>query len=153
MRTQHLNKLFVQGMQIFRFIFLARSWAYDRLYLSAQLSKLGRKAQQQDNPFALIIYPEGTLVSSDTRPVSKKYAEKMGFVSVPPLSTFFLILLSVLMSVLWFLFSPPRGKKNTRVFYVLFLTALYDRTYGTMGHFLIGSHATYVTATFNRVAV
>ena len=92
-------------------------------------------------------------MSSDTRPVSKKYAEKMGFVSVPPLSTFFLILLSVLMSVLWFLFSPPRGKKNTRVFYVLFLTALYDRTYGTMGHFLIGRHATYVTATFNRVAV
>ena len=76
-------------MQIFRFIFLARSWASDRLYLSAQLSKLGRKAQQQDNPFALIIYPEGTLVSSDTRPVSKKYAEKMGFVSVPSLSTFF----------------------------------------------------------------
>ena len=68
-------------MQIFRFIFLARSWASDRLYLSAQLSKLGRKAQQQDNPFALIIYPEGTLVSSDTRPVSKKYAEKMGIVS------------------------------------------------------------------------
>ena len=76
-------------MQIFRFIFLARSWASDRLYLSAQLSKLGRKAQQQDNPFALIIYPEGTLVSSDTRPVSKKYAEKMGFVSVLSLSAVF----------------------------------------------------------------
>lgn len=68
-------------MQIFRFIFLARSWASDRLYLAATLAKLGRKAQRREDPFALIIYPEGTLVSVETRPVSKKYADKMGFVS------------------------------------------------------------------------
>jgi hypothetical protein len=80
-RVGLLTNIF-QGMQMFRFIFLARSWASDRLYLAAQLSKLGRKAEQQDNPFALIIYPEGTLVSKDTRPISKKYAEKMGIVSV-----------------------------------------------------------------------
>ncbi|THH10539.1 hypothetical protein EW145_g1245 [Phellinidium pouzarii] len=66
------------GMQIFSFIFLARSWVSDKHYLVSKLAKLGRKAQQGDTPLAFIIYPEGTLVSKDTRPISKKYAEKMG---------------------------------------------------------------------------
>ncbi|TDL28355.1 acyltransferase-domain-containing protein [Rickenella mellea] len=66
------------GMQFFRFIFLARSWASDRLYMTARLSALGRQAQKEDNPFAFIIYPEGTLVSVETRPISKKYAVKLG---------------------------------------------------------------------------
>lgn len=71
-------------MQFFNFIFLARSWASDRLYLSARLASLGRQAQQEHNPLALIIYPEGTLVSKDTRPLSKKYADKMGIVRASP---------------------------------------------------------------------
>jgi len=28
-----------------------------------------------------MIFPEGTLVSNNTQPISKKYAEKMGYVS------------------------------------------------------------------------
>ncbi|KXN89840.1 hypothetical protein AN958_04844 [Leucoagaricus sp. SymC.cos] len=48
------------GMQFFNFIFLARSWASDRVQLASQLASLG------------------TLVSKDTRPVSKKFADKMG---------------------------------------------------------------------------
>lgn len=68
-------------MQVYRFIFLARSWASDRLYLIARLSELGRDAQAAHKPLAFIIYPEGTLVSSDTRPVSKKYADKLGIVN------------------------------------------------------------------------
>lgn len=73
-------------MQIFRFIFLARSWAEDRLVLTSHLAKLGRKAELEDNPLAFIIYPEGSLVSEETRPRSKKYADKMGIVSIIKIS-------------------------------------------------------------------
>jgi len=66
------------GMQVFRFIFLARSWAEDRLVLTSELAKLGRKAEVEDNPISFIIYPEGALVSGETRPKSKKYADKLG---------------------------------------------------------------------------
>lgn len=66
------------GMQFFNFIFLARSWASDRVQLSASLSTLASEAEKQDNPLAFILYPEGTLVSQDTRPISKKFADKMG---------------------------------------------------------------------------
>ncbi|KAF8272976.1 acyltransferase-domain-containing protein [Lactarius quietus] len=66
------------GMQFFRFIFLARSWASDRLYLVKQLALLGARAQDHDTPLTFILYPEGTLVSPETRPVSKKYADKLG---------------------------------------------------------------------------
>jgi len=66
------------AMQIYRFIFLARSWAHDKLQLARQLSKLGMKAQEEDKPFIFLLFPEGTLVSRDTRPISNRYAEKMG---------------------------------------------------------------------------
>ncbi|KAE9410871.1 hypothetical protein BT96DRAFT_846615 [Gymnopus androsaceus JB14] len=66
------------GMQFFDFIFLARSWASDRVQLATHLSALGKAAETQDNPLAFILYPEGTLVSPHTRPLSTKYAEKMG---------------------------------------------------------------------------
>ncbi|THH21467.1 hypothetical protein EW146_g75 [Bondarzewia mesenterica] len=66
------------GMQFFNFIFLARSWASDRLYLVKKLAFLGHHAEQSDTPLTFILYPEGTLVSSDTKPISKKYAEKIG---------------------------------------------------------------------------
>jgi hypothetical protein len=69
-----------KGMQFFNFIFLARSWAADRLYLASRLAFLGKRAEQSDKPFSLILYPEGTLVSEKTRPVSKKYADKKGIV-------------------------------------------------------------------------
>lgn len=70
-----------KGMQFFRFIFLARSWASDRVALARQLSRLGKQAQEEDKPFMFLLYPEGTLVSKDTRPISKKFAEKQGIVS------------------------------------------------------------------------
>jgi lysocardiolipin and lysophospholipid acyltransferase len=71
-------------MQFFNFIFLARSWASDRIYLVKQLALLGQRAQLHDTPLTFILYPEGTLVSRDTRPISKKYADKLGIVSLPP---------------------------------------------------------------------
>lgn len=67
-------------MQFFKFIFLARSWASDRMELASHLSSLGQQAERDDDPLTLILYPEGTLVSSDTRPVSKKFADKIGIV-------------------------------------------------------------------------
>jgi 1-acyl-sn-glycerol-3-phosphate acyltransferase len=72
-------------MQFFNFIFLARSWTSDRVQLASQLAILGRQAERQDRPLALIIYPEGTLVSEQTRPISKKFADKMGIVRYPAL--------------------------------------------------------------------
>lgn len=74
-----------RGMQFFNFIFLARSWASDRHYLVKELASIGRQAEQNDTPLAFILYPEGTLVSKDTRPLSKKYADKMGIVSAATL--------------------------------------------------------------------
>ncbi|KAF9068013.1 acyltransferase-domain-containing protein [Rhodocollybia butyracea] len=66
------------GMQFFNFIFLSRSWASDRLQLAVHLSALGKAAESQDSPLAFVLYPEGTLVSKDTRPISRKFADKMG---------------------------------------------------------------------------
>jgi len=66
------------GMQIFEFLFVARSWAEDRIYLERKLGSMAKRAEMEDNPLALLIFPEGTLVSKDTRPLSKKYADKIG---------------------------------------------------------------------------
>ncbi|KAM6498286.1 Acyltransferase domain containing protein [Amanita muscaria] len=66
------------GMQLFGFIFLARSWASDKLTLAARLAERGQVAEREDSPLCFIIYPEGTLVSKLTRPISKKFADKMG---------------------------------------------------------------------------
>jgi hypothetical protein len=72
-------------MQFFKFIFLARSWASDRKQLSISLASLGREAESENTPLCFLVYPEGTLVSKDTRPTSKKFADKMGIVSSEPL--------------------------------------------------------------------
>lgn len=66
------------GMQLFKFIFLSRSWASDRVLLASNLAALGRRAEEEDNPLCFILYPEGTLVSQHTRPISKKFADKVG---------------------------------------------------------------------------
>jgi 1-acyl-sn-glycerol-3-phosphate acyltransferase len=69
-----------QGMQFFNFIFLARSWASDRQELATHLAFLGREAEKEGKPLCFMLYPEGTLVSKNTRPQSKKFADKMGIV-------------------------------------------------------------------------
>ncbi|KAF9056368.1 acyltransferase-domain-containing protein [Panaeolus papilionaceus] len=66
------------GMQFFNFIFLARSWASDRRQLATDLAQLGREAEREGKPLCFVLYPEGTLVSRNTRPISKKFADKMG---------------------------------------------------------------------------
>ncbi|OCH96558.1 hypothetical protein OBBRIDRAFT_787114 [Obba rivulosa] len=66
------------GMQFFNFTFLARSWASDKLHLASSLSWLASRAEKEDTPLTFILYPEGTVVSKNTRPISKKYADKLG---------------------------------------------------------------------------
>ena len=44
---------YVQGMQFYNFIFLARSWASDRLHLSKSLSWLARRAEKEDSSLKL----------------------------------------------------------------------------------------------------
>jgi len=74
-------------MQFFRFIFLARSWTSDKVELGNHLTDVGKRAEAADKPLTLFIFPEGTLVSTHTRPLSKKYADKLEIVSFrPPLS-------------------------------------------------------------------
>jgi 1-acyl-sn-glycerol-3-phosphate acyltransferase len=68
-------------MQLFNFIFLSRSWTSDRVRLASSLATLGKSAEEEDNPLCLIIYPEGTLVSEMTRPISKKFADRTRIVS------------------------------------------------------------------------
>ncbi|KAJ6604382.1 acyltransferase-domain-containing protein [Mycena vulgaris] len=66
------------AMRFYNFIFLARSWVSDRVQLASHLSALGKAAEQGDNPLVFFLYPEGTVVSKNTRPISKKFADKMG---------------------------------------------------------------------------
>ncbi|KAJ3750149.1 acyltransferase-domain-containing protein [Lentinula detonsa] len=66
------------GMQFFDFIFLARSWASDRRQLATHLSLLGKYTESNQIPLGFLLYPEGTLVSRDTRPISRRFADKMG---------------------------------------------------------------------------
>jgi len=56
---------------------MQRNWAADQKNLGLQLKKLGERASRSMQPFVLLIFPEGTLVSPLTRPPSEKYAKKM----------------------------------------------------------------------------
>lgn len=73
------------GMQFYRFIFLARNWASDQAQLAKQLGEVASQNHTEAGSstntakkLLLLIFPEGTLVSKQTRPISAKFAEKMG---------------------------------------------------------------------------
>ncbi|KZT41410.1 hypothetical protein SISSUDRAFT_981995 [Sistotremastrum suecicum HHB10207 ss-3] len=70
--------VFGWAMQWFRFVFLARSWATDSKYFVKKLAEVADYAEKYDDPLFFMLYPEGTLVSKDTRPISKKWADKTG---------------------------------------------------------------------------
>ncbi|CAH1764505.1 3106_t:CDS:2, partial [Entrophospora sp. SA101] len=65
-----------QGMQFFQFIFLKRNWAVDKGPLTKQMTRFARS----NDPLWLLIFPEGTIVSEETRVTSKKFADKTGLV-------------------------------------------------------------------------
>jgi hypothetical protein len=54
------------------------------MYLRKKFVKTAERAKAPGDKLALMIFPEGTLVSRDTRPLSKKFADKIGIVSSKP---------------------------------------------------------------------
>jgi 1-acyl-sn-glycerol-3-phosphate acyltransferase len=62
------------GMQFYNFIFLSRKWEQDRYKFKQHLDHL----KNPDDPMWLLIFPEGTNLSSATREKSAKWAEKTG---------------------------------------------------------------------------
>ncbi|KAL8706366.1 MAG: hypothetical protein Q9201_000574 [Fulgogasparrea decipioides] len=76
------------GMMFYGFIFMARSWVKDRPRLQHRLRKLaksrhggpmsGRRGGESLDPMWLMIYPEGTNLSGNTRTGSAKWADKQG---------------------------------------------------------------------------
>ena len=72
------------AMMLWSFIFMSRKWATDQERMHYRLQKLasrhkGPMSGSQDlDPMWLLIFPEGTNVSANTRKGSSKWAEKQG---------------------------------------------------------------------------
>ena len=65
-------------MRFFDFILLKRNdWAHDKRAIEENLDRVN-----QNDPLWLVVFPEGTVVSKDTRKRSTTFAEKAGLVSV-----------------------------------------------------------------------
>jgi 1-acyl-sn-glycerol-3-phosphate acyltransferase len=62
------------GMQFYNFIFLSRRWEQDKMRFKVQLDQLSKP----DDPMWLLIFPEGTNLSVETREKSTAWAEKTG---------------------------------------------------------------------------
>ncbi|KAL4805997.1 protein prenylyltransferase [Aspergillus unguis] len=77
-----------QGMTFYGFIFMARKWLSDKPRLQHRLEKLKTQLVGSDSgspkydPMWLLIFPEGTNLSINTKRRSDAYGEKMGY---PPL--------------------------------------------------------------------
>ncbi|KAI9714813.1 MAG: hypothetical protein M1820_000102 [Bogoriella megaspora] len=72
------------AMQLFRFIFLARNWEKDRPRFQHRFDQLNTRhggpmsGPEGLDPMWLLIFPEGTNLSSNSREASQKWAEKSG---------------------------------------------------------------------------
>lgn len=76
------------GMMFYGFVFMARNWLKDRPRLQHRLRKLaqsrhggpmsGKRGKASLDPMWLMVYPEGTNLSGNTRKGSAKWAEKQG---------------------------------------------------------------------------
>lgn len=72
-----------QGMQFFSFIFMSRKWEADKPRLQHRLQMLNRRHKNPEgkeclNPMWLLIFPEGTNLSANTRKRSVAWAAKQG---------------------------------------------------------------------------
>lgn len=65
---------------MYGFIFLARNWATDKKSFKKQLTEVTEDLNSigDEAKLALLVFPEGTLVTGNTRPISKKFADKLG---------------------------------------------------------------------------
>jgi len=71
------------AMQLYKFIFMTRKWASDQIRMRYRLKKLqiprsDVKGQDCFDPMWLVIFPEGTNLSANTRKNSQKWSEKRG---------------------------------------------------------------------------
>lgn len=71
------------GMMFYGFIFMARKWATDQSRMKHRLAKLRQRHTAPDgstylNPMWLLLFPEGTNLSANTRGRSATWAEKTG---------------------------------------------------------------------------
>ncbi|GAA5909979.1 hypothetical protein JCM6882_008419 [Rhodosporidiobolus microsporus] len=66
--------------QLFNFIFLDRKWETDRSNFRHQLGRIARTTLDggKGEKSAVLIFPEGTITTENTRGISAKYAEKTG---------------------------------------------------------------------------
>ncbi|KAJ8329833.1 hypothetical protein O5D80_002026 [Batrachochytrium dendrobatidis] len=60
------------GMAFFEFLFMARKWSKDKPTLQFNLTR----AKNDKLPIWLLIFPEGTVITDDTRSKSQAYAKK-----------------------------------------------------------------------------
>lgn len=76
-----------QGMMFYGFIFMARKWLSDKPRLEHRLQKLktqnsgSKSGQSQYDPMWLLIFPEGTNLSINTKRRSDEYGAKQGLPS------------------------------------------------------------------------
>ena len=72
------------GMMFYGFVFMSRNWVRDKPRLRHRLQKLTERhggplsGSQSLDPMWLMIFPEGTNLSANTRKGSKKWADKQG---------------------------------------------------------------------------
>ncbi|GAA5838496.1 hypothetical protein JCM5353_004034 [Sporobolomyces roseus] len=116
------------AMQLFRFVFLSRSKPLSQ----STMYETARDSVERDDPFQLLIYPEGTLYSKLTRPKSKAFAEAQGIPDMEytllPRSTGLLYTLRLLST----LFPSPSSSSSSPTPTSPSLT-LYDLTIGYSG--------------------
>lgn len=72
--------IFGHGMMFFSWIFLSRRWDTDRSKLHHRMGHFSGIGKS--DPMWLLIFPEGTNLSENTRNISNKWAEKMGIPSL-----------------------------------------------------------------------
>ncbi|KAK4692673.1 hypothetical protein P7C70_g9080, partial [Phenoliferia sp. Uapishka_3] len=64
------------GYRLFDFAFVGKGWPIQK----SPIGKAIQKALKDDSPFAMMLFPEGTLFASDTQPTSDAFARKAGVV-------------------------------------------------------------------------
>ncbi|GAA5869302.1 hypothetical protein JCM3774_004199 [Rhodotorula dairenensis] len=62
--------------QLFGFIFMARKWATDKEPFAKQLDEIAHENEEPGKQMALLLFPEGTIVTANTRGISKKFADQ-----------------------------------------------------------------------------
>lgn len=66
--------IFGWSMRYFDFVFLNRKWEQDQAHFRKKL----RGFAESGSPFCLLIFPEGTTITGESRAKSESYAQKLG---------------------------------------------------------------------------